>query len=816
MNWTGGSLSRSRKQNSNLTVIQKKHFAKARAQLLNGRPSQPHLDATIFGGTGRNNRVPSLETTPDRLQEQQSTQLTLDEFENVRLVVKQLQSLRPRHARNTTARPRATKSVISSQSPRQQLTKSLLATDPSRHVSASTQRAMAQATNANTAAEVSEQDELETKRRDLLGTSDWMGLERLKPVRIKFPDVEDRDLIGKRRRLKSDQYQAVPATNQYGRPIINPYEKLQLLQGSSNTRSSPEKISIHIGSSDRASPTRRRGESDSGPTYHQIARASQEMLFDDRESIKAALRGQTSTPSSLQQSMNTSDEMLFDREWSGIASPLGTESTGLPKDSDHKFPNRGVQATGDRTYAPVADTESGRTPSEYPQELQHARKDLEGDYDPNKTGLDRDRFRPEEAGLNQKPSAPAPMDPVHSDRRAIAIPERISGQVQEAYAQPRRHLASQSSQERRSLGTSRKANSHHPSQLSTAHPEKRSNGQTFAQATARDLSTLFPSANNPHLASNTVKEGEIAEDEVEAANSDIHDNHTQTLDVPAPTVQSPPAYPQDPATVPADEVPSRSPPEPLATQPAPRQQSPTRPPTEPTPDDEEIIWRTFVFGTGDPENDWTFDEPIQIPNPPPRPPISSPLQPIFNTSPHTNGHNSSPIPQTQHSLLAEASSASSSSSSPTSATNSTHVGSSSPARPQPLPSTIADIHSTTTSDAVNPPPSSGSPANRTQLSIQAQATSSDELALSSSPQRILPPPVTFRKPRRYVGESASPVEPVRLGVNDVKGKRGGGKKKEDDAAYGESGRGRKGRRDWRSGVEEVMMEEEGEGDEIVD
>ncbi|KAL8934759.1 MAG: hypothetical protein Q9211_005056, partial [Gyalolechia sp. 1 TL-2023] len=589
MNWTGGALSRSRRQNSNLTAIQKKHFAKARAQLLSGRPSEPRLDATIFGATSHNNKLPSFATTSNRLQEQHSTQLTLEDFENIRPVVKQLQSLRPRRARDTAARPRATKSVSSPRSSRQQITNPnpYLVTQLNSHGSTSTQRAMAPTANANTATEAPAQDELEMKRRDLLGTSDWMGLERMKPVQIKFPEVQDRDLIGKRRRIRSDQYQTVPATNQYRRPIINSYEKLHMLQGSSNTTSSPGKISIHIGSPDKGPSTRRRRESGSASTHHELARASQEMLFDDQESSKAVPRGRTSTTSSLQQPMNSSDDMLFNREWSGIASPLGTESTGLPKDSYHDDPHRGFQATGDQPHAPAADMVSGRTASEYLQELQHVGEDLEGYYDPDETGLDRGRFRPEEAGLDRMPSAPAQINPVHLDRRVIAIHDRISSQVQTPYG-----LNAQSSQGRRSSDTSRNANSPHPSQFSTAHPEKRSNGQSFAQATARDLCTLFPTAGNSKLSLHTAIKGQNFENEVEAVNLDIRDNHPTPAEkgsvgttepplqgkIPTSATQSPPAHSQDAASVPAGEVFNRSPLAPVAPE---------------TAEDEEIIWRTF-------------------------------------------------------------------------------------------------------------------------------------------------------------------------------------------------------------------------------
>lgn len=76
--------------------------------------------------------------------------------------------------------------------------------------------------------------------------------------------------------------------------------------------------------------------------------------------------------------------------------------------------------------------------------------------------------------------------------------------------------------------------------------------------------------------------------------------------------------------------------------------------------------------------------------------------------------------------------------------------------------------------------------------------------------------MTFKVPKRYVGESSGPVQPVRLGVNGGLRRRKK-KKEEDDTTYGANGRGRTGRRDWKVGVEEEVAEDEdGEEDEIVD
>ncbi|KAI4233060.1 MAG: hypothetical protein LQ349_004628, partial [Xanthoria aureola] len=177
--------------------------------------------------------------------------------------------------------------------------------------------------------------------------------------------------------------------------------------------------------------------------------------------------------------------------------------------------------------------------------------------------------------------------------------------------------------------------------------------------------------------------------------------------------------------------------------------------------------------------------------------------PIFNAANDSTGTPKTDSPQThtqtQPSLLVEVSS-------------------------NPSPSLSPDDLQSIHTNPSQPNPSSGDPPE-TQHSIQAQASTSPLQAsntssdpLSYSPSRLLQPPVTFRKPNRYVGESQESVGPVRLGVGRGKGKRkrrvGDG---EDEEWNGErEGRRKKGRREWAGGLVEEMDGEEGEGDEIVD
>ncbi|KAL8921450.1 MAG: hypothetical protein Q9172_004017 [Xanthocarpia lactea] len=266
MNWTGGSLSRSRKQNATLSVIQRKHFARARGKLLNGRPPLQQIDIAIFHDVKADNTMPRGTTSaPDLRRERPSTQMTLEEFESLRYP-----EYHPTKKRQTN-KAGSHGSTISTMS-----------------------------------------DELEVKRQELLKTFDWVGLEKMKPAQMKFADAEDRDLIGKRRPVLSSHNIEKPMVQKHRRPPNNAYDKLNMARASSNLLPSSGKISIQIGSSHRGSPAGWRQNMSSKGGDDRRAHASDEMLFDDQETPKGSMGGSRSTQNARYQSTNTSEEMLFD------------------------------------------------------------------------------------------------------------------------------------------------------------------------------------------------------------------------------------------------------------------------------------------------------------------------------------------------------------------------------------------------------------------------------------------------------------------------------------------------------------------------
>ncbi|KAF6232742.1 hypothetical protein HO173_008956 [Letharia columbiana] len=226
MNWTGGALSRSRNANAkvSLSVKQKNHFAKARVNLQNGqRPSPPQIQYFDFGEWKLENGVhDDRRSGPPKCMV--SSQRTLDQFENVQGVVRKLQTLRPRNEGNKRKRslindteghvlpsgiaiPPISPSIISSRRPSRS---SPIQTEPIAKRTSKRPRTPTPSTS-DELDPLEVVDSVEAKRGKLLQESDWVGVERQrrmsKPVKMKFTDAKDRDLIGRRRPLNGSAVQ---------------------------------------------------------------------------------------------------------------------------------------------------------------------------------------------------------------------------------------------------------------------------------------------------------------------------------------------------------------------------------------------------------------------------------------------------------------------------------------------------------------------------------------------------------------------------------------------------------------------------------
>ncbi|KAL8863746.1 MAG: hypothetical protein Q9198_010375, partial [Flavoplaca austrocitrina] len=316
MNWTGGSLSRSRKQNANLSVVQKRHFARARGRLLHERPSPQHIDISIFNDAETDDAMLHgiTKSVPNHHRERQGSQMTLDQFENLRPVVKQLQSLRP-HCSLETTLPTPSSQPQSHTCYRGDYQTNPLPTKKPRYQGpAYFRKANEKLANSMTRSPITTPpavDELEAKRRELLATFDWVGLERMKPVRMKFVNAEDRDLIGKRRFVKGHQAANHAYIQQHRTPLLNASDKLNTMRTASHSSASPGKISVRIGSSRRdLSPDRRQHK---GLRLIDEYRSPlpDEMLFDDQESFNGVRSASANSKKTIHHSASTSDDMLF-------------------------------------------------------------------------------------------------------------------------------------------------------------------------------------------------------------------------------------------------------------------------------------------------------------------------------------------------------------------------------------------------------------------------------------------------------------------------------------------------------------------------
>ncbi|KAL8777500.1 MAG: hypothetical protein Q9213_007843, partial [Squamulea squamosa] len=639
MNWTGGSLSRSRKQNANISVIQKKHFARARGKLLNGRPPPQPIDISIFEDVKTDDTVPrSTTTAPHLRRERPSTQMTLEEYEGLRPVVEQLQSLRPRHSSERTPQSHCFQSCSRLRSSEYHQAKPLQRLKANCHGSTGIQGLNVKGARSNAARSTSPPiyEGLDAKRRELLGTFDWVGLEKMKPVRMKFANTEDRDLIGKRRVVKSTHGSETLGMKQYRRPLINAHEKLNMMRANSRLLSSPGKISIHIGSAHRSSSAGHRRTKNSDRGDNQQALTSDEMLFDDQGSFKAAMGAPASSQNALFQSTSNSDEMLFDRVSSHAASQLYLEPSAtdqVPYRRPSHATNRRMPYNGRLSaHTITSGSESGYSPGtreaeEASDERQPHRKSPDGARLQRSDELavpELSHFGDKELVLGYRP----PLEDGHkvSTRQTTGSPF---------------------------CSTSTQGDECHPTHTTTQKLTKASPSAKFSRV---------PTALVKHWQANTGSTEAIPKRshkdllKPQNAGNELRriERPTSVTKAPTPRSLEPPKQDidwnqgaPDPAIKPSAPVLS----------PITEQTNEPKLPAGPTPEEEEeLLWRKFVFGTEDPAKGWTLEEPVTLPPKAQKTNTSSPLQPVFSTNHNVSDTNNSPITQTQPSLLVEASS----------------------------------------------------------------------------------------------------------------------------------------------------------------
>lgn len=255
MNWTGGGLSRSRNAKGSLTAKQKSYFAKARGRLQDRRPSPNKLKFCEFGEWLPERKDEDFSTFHRRQEEPSSVQKTLDQFATTRPIVKRLEGLKER--REPRKRKRTplteTRNQVRSKTPKLQADEPIvIGSSPS--ASSSSPRDSPAVSHcppqSNSSEAILNAHSIEERRRRLLEMDDWVGIDRpgAHPVKMKFADPADKDLIGKRRRIAKVNYRHPSDRRRAIGEAANPVRNDHHISNIANTYYPEGDVSVRIGS----------------------------------------------------------------------------------------------------------------------------------------------------------------------------------------------------------------------------------------------------------------------------------------------------------------------------------------------------------------------------------------------------------------------------------------------------------------------------------------------------------------------------------------------------------------------------------------
>ncbi len=884
MNWTGGALSRSRRANPkvSLSVKQKNHFAKARVKLQNGqRTSPPEIQYFDFGEWKPECGVHN-DPLSNSVKKGNPSQRTLDQYENVQGVVRKLKSLRPRKEGNKRKRsiindteghvlpsgiaiPPISPTIVTSRPPS--------SSSPTQAESSERNRLrISTSSRSDELDSPASLDSVEAKRRKLLQESDWVGVERQKripkPVKMKFTDAKDRDLIGRRRPLNDCNVEN-RWTLQGSRPMKIPQwasdsEKPRgLHRGLVDEYYSAGGISIRIGSA----------ATNEGPI-------SEEMLDCDLSPGAVQHSGPPANPqhrrckaTAPSAFMKKSSEPFRSRfrpekvEQSGIAQlveaativnddnlSLSEDKLQLPEDYHFPEPEPGYRLIFERTpqpYGQISEFNNGSSP------------------------FLRDFALPK--GHLPRATAEQPASP--EDRSALE--EQISEHAPVGDADRNTSPLS--------IATSRYMQELENQSFGPGGPRLFAKTMANEAATARvqPFDGTDKTEGNRGIVGDRQPKNPAQPDEIQDKENiqqvgdedEIWRNFINLDDVNEfrSSQEQPTSKNKHCATV-VSSVPER---EQVLHQASANSNAPEAPP--PSRDDDELVWRNFIFSDSSPHNDeWVIEEPASSESPPddqistynPARTQTSMIAEVATSPVKQNPHlmdevmldDSTPV-RDDASRYAHA--PTSSAWSPDTTENesnmpqyiSSYYPSDSPNRPSDPATASPSAHGTTQShpSSNQPLPKTRNPriSNPSSLLVEAShsptgatpyninnnnnsnpnPSSSDEL--SWTPSRLPAPPpkkekIVFKKPSRYVGERANEApEPVHLGRNVSKGKGGKEKRSRNGNGNGKktslaeaverakrraAGKGRREGRDEGGGREEGEREteEETDRDEIVD
>ena len=810
MNWTGGALGRTRNCNGTL-AIQKKHFANARAKLDAKRPISYEFQAWTQQPMKSPRSSGDRYLSPSRC----SSQRTLDEFKETRPIIKKLKSIRPKRAEHEASSSGLRNDNLYNRTPTQinRQASPITISSRSSSLTSSDDEDTPAAKTPNTQSaphRASDPYDIEAQRRRLLETDDWVGIHRNRPAKIKFQTAEDRDQIGKRRKLSPTHAQPSIWRRKHLRDTSF-FEGLGRSPHLSQDYVSQGDVSIRIGSA--------------------VDRSTKEV---------APVRA-----SSMQNSWSEEDEMLLDEGaiqvrdrypnpflkgetvFEGLSRPASAE-LNMPS------PDSMVLRTSDPFYEEEKDDPS--------KNGVHDEQDLPFDVAARAMRLKEDI---EQYQMNDELGFHVAVDQVlsvHESGQAKVNSRSTLGRdlasvidIEDACHDRRKHasgssLASSSIQSENLAGLHAKAFKQDISGVEEARVSAmRSNSNALGKEVVKPVDTLYNHDANDlglHHGNRKLQAGKLASDKsklrdeleaMEKGNITMNDNKSPSV---IPGILVTPSSPlsadtNGPQPMPRKvsplqkerlSVPSQKPNN-SATAPL---QEPMQPISQPI-EDEEAIWRSFVFSDDDPtKSEWTFDE-VEGADPNPETVSSSPNHPSHTQPSMIAEVATSPIKQNPHlveenrlldsatsppsaktdarSMLAEASS--------TSFESAFFGEEEEVSLPDLPPAQFSPETLSSTSPLTNATTSSCNPLAQTILrdlptpfSTEAQAATTTPSTPSSSTDPLThfstPPPasrrpsqhrkdslplqarrqaaVLFMKPARYVGSmSSDPIEPIVLG-----------------------------------------------------
>ena len=286
MNWTGGRLQRSRSAGTSLSALQKNHFARARTRLQNGPQTTSPLKIPVFEIANREGGgLPEYESLLPTGARSDRTQRRLKVYHSTAPVAKRLSPIKFRRSHDISRSPQSHyqrhRSRISEH--KDIITHPEIKDTGLRHspVLLAKDESDLDDLYGMKPTQSSEQS-LKDKRRELLQRQDWVKSAISKPLKMEFEDDKNRERIGKRRRLREDDFERVNSRI-YKTPVLSMNERACFNRRGLPPSDLPHDIfSVRVGTSIHGSQ-RTYGERNSPPQKSRQSYLSDPMLLDVEE-----------------------------------------------------------------------------------------------------------------------------------------------------------------------------------------------------------------------------------------------------------------------------------------------------------------------------------------------------------------------------------------------------------------------------------------------------------------------------------------------------------------------------------------------------